>query len=178
MMKKSFTVREKVLLAILGVLVIGALYYYVFYIPTIEEMEKYKQDNVAIEDQILAVQIQAGKINLMEKELEAIKNGDTVVSPLPMYDNSRKIMNELNDILALTMEYEVEFGKIEEDEDSNIVRRNVRIFFKTNSYNVVKSVLSQVNYGEYRCVIKDLGVTQNAGLYHIDVSITYFEYQE
>ena len=71
-MKKGFTVREKVLLAILGVLVIGALYYYVFYIPTIEDTEKYKKDNVAIEDQILAVQIQTGKFNQMEKELESI----------------------------------------------------------------------------------------------------------
>ena len=177
-MKKGFTVREKVLLAILGVLVIGALYYYVFYIPTIEDTEKYKKDNVAIEDQILAVQIQTGKFIQMEKELESIKNGETTVSPLPMYDNSRMIMNELNDILGLTMEYEVEFGKIEEDQDSNIVRRNVRIFFKTDSYNVVKSILTQVNYGEYRCVIKDLDISQNSGLYHADVDITYFEYKE
>jgi hypothetical protein len=95
-----------------------------------------------------------------------------------MYDNSRMIMNELNDILGLTLEYEVEFGKIEEDKDSNVVRRNVRIFFKTDSYNVVKSILTQVNYGEYRCVIKDLDISQNSGLYHADVDITYFEYKE
>ena len=71
-MKKGFTVREKVLLVILGIIVICALYYYLFYLPKMSEIEAYKQDNVLMEDQILVAQTQVAKMNKMETGTENV----------------------------------------------------------------------------------------------------------
>lgn len=178
-MKKGFTVREKVLLVILGIIVICALYYYLFYLPKMSEIEAYKQDNVLMEDQILVAQTQVAKMNKMEKELEELlKNDETSITSLPAYDNSRQIVNELYTILGRTKDYEVTFGQIFEEDGSNVVRRTVKVYFATSNYDVVKNILVMINDSQYRCLIKDVDINLVSGVYSVSVDITYFEYKE
>ena len=48
-MKAEMTVREKVMLGILGVLVLFCVYYFVFLVPTNEKIETYKSDTLLLE---------------------------------------------------------------------------------------------------------------------------------
>ena len=114
-------------------------------------------------------------MNMMQKELDAIKSGDmSNIKELPPYDNSRNVMNSLSVILANATQYDVSFSGVSEDD--GIVRRDITLSYNCNSYDAAKAILTQIYDGDYRCLIKDLHITQSSGVWNVNVQITYFEY--
>ena len=174
-MKKGLSAREKVLLLILVLMAIVAVYNYAFYLPTQEKISFYEEEALLIDDQVIVAEAKAAKMTRMEKELEAIKSGDmTNVKELPAYDNSRNVMNSLSAILANATQYNVSFSGVSEED--GIVRRDITLNYNCNSYEAAKSILTQIYNGDYRCLIKDLHITQSSGTWNVNVQITYFEY--
>lgn len=153
-----------------------AVYNYAFYIPTQAKIENYKQEALVVDDQILVAEVKAAKLNRMEKELAEIKAGDmTNIKELPKYDNSRNVMNSLSSILVKASQYNVSFSGVSEEE--GIVRRNIALTYSADSYEIAKAILSDIYDGEYRCLMKDLHITQGSGTWNVNVQITYFEYK-
>ena len=151
-------------------------YYYAFYIPATEKITFYKEEAIAIDDQIIMAEAKATKLNMMQKELAEIMSGDTQnVKPLPEFDNSRNVMNGLSLTLAKADQYNIKFGDVSEKD--GIVRRNVELTFSASSYANVKSILSEIYNGDYRCMMKDLYVHQMDDAWSVSVDITYFEYK-
>ena len=64
-MKPNFTVREKVLLAILGVLILFCAYYYVFLIPVTKQLNQYTEATYMTEDQILLAEAKVAKMKMI-----------------------------------------------------------------------------------------------------------------
>ena len=175
-MKKGLSAREKVLLLILILMGIFAAYYYVFYIPTQEKISFYKSETTKIEDQIMEAEFKMDKMNMMVKELEEIKSGDiTNIKELPPYDNSRNVMNSLSIILSRAEQYNVNFAGVSEAD--GIVRRDITLSYSCSSYDGAKAILYDIYNGDYRCLVKDVHITQNGGHYMVNVQITYFEYK-
>lgn len=179
-MKPDFTLREKVLMGILAVLLVFCAYYFLFLMPTQERMTGYINDNYMVEDQILLAELQATKMQQMEAELKEILSGEHgEVKELPAYDNSQNVMNSLSVILASANQYNISFANVVEEE--NTVRRNIILEYDCSDYDMAKSILTQIHEGPYRCLFRDLrlsgtGDTQDEG-YHVVVDITYFEYK-
>lgn len=175
-MKKGLTNREKGLLLILVLMVLVAVYNYAFYVPTQAKIAQYKQDALTVDDQILLAEAKAMKLNMMEKELAEIKSGDmTNIKELPPYDNSRNVMNSLSTILVNATQYNISFSGVTEAD--GIVRRDITLTFSANSYEAAKSMLSDIYNGDYRCLMKDLHISQASGVWNVNVQITYFEYK-
>lgn len=175
-MKKGLSVREKVLLLILILMAVFAVYYYVFYMPTQEKITFYEEEAILVDDQIIIAEAKTAKMARMEKELAEIKAGDmTNIKELPPYDNSRNVMNSLSLILANATQYNVSFSGVSEED--GIVRRDITLSYNCNSYDSAKSILSQIYNGDYRCLLKDLHITQSSGTWNVNVEITYFEYK-
>lgn len=175
-MKKGLSAREKILLLILVLMALIAAYYYAFYMPTQEKITFYEEEAILIDDQIIVAEAKTMKMGMMQKELEAIKAGDmTNIKELPPYDNSRNVMNSLSAILANATQYNVSFSGVSEED--GIVRRDITLSYDCNSYDSAKSILSQIYNGDYRCLIKDLHITQSSGTWNVNVQITYFEYK-
>lgn len=175
-MKKGLTNREKGLLLILVLMALVAVYNYAFYVPTQEKIATYTADSVTLDDEILVAELKATKLNMMEKELADIKSGDmTNVKELPPYDNSRNVMNSLSAILVNATQYNISFAGVTEEE--GIVRRDITLTFGSESYDAAKSMLSAIYNGPYRCLMKDLHITQGSGVWNVNVQITYFEYK-
>ena len=174
-MKVNFTVREKVLMTILGVLIVFCIYYFVFLIPATEQMNTYVEENYAVEDQIIMAEAKVAKMKQMEAELEKILSGEEKdVIALPEYDNNQNVMNSLYLILSKTNQYNVNFSGVTEEE--NTVRRNVVLEYECSDYATAKEVLMQIHDGPYRCLLKDFYLSAEED-YHIVVDITYFEYK-
>lgn len=175
-MKKGLTNREKGLLLILVLMLLVAVYNYAFYVPTQAKIESYKQEATTIDEQILLAEAKVAKLNMMQKELAEIKAGDmTNIKELPPYDNSRNVMNSLSAILVNATQYNISFAGVSESD--GIVRRDITLVFTANSYDAAKSILSNIYNGDYRCLMKDLHITQNADVWSVNVQITYFEYK-
>lgn len=175
-MKKGLTNREKGLLLILVLMCLVAVYNYAFYVPTQAKITQYNQDAITVDDQILMAEAKAAKLQMMEKELAEIKSGDmTNIKELPQYDNSRNVMNSLSAILVNATNYNISFAGTSEAD--GIVRRDITLTFGANTYEAAKSMLSDIYNGPYRCLMKDLHISQASNVWNVNVQITYFEYK-
>lgn len=175
-MKKGLSAREKILLLILILMGGFAVYYYAFFLPSQEKITFYKEEAILVDDQIIVAEAKTMKMARMEKELAAIKAGDmSNIKELPAYDNSRNVMDSLSSILASASQYNVSFSGVAEED--GIVRRDITLNYNCNSYDAAKSILSQIYDGPYRCLIKDLHITQSSGVWTVNVQVTYFEYK-
>lgn len=175
-MKMNFTVREKVLMAILGVLIVFCVYYFVFLIPVTQQMNAYVEENYAVEDQIIFAEAKVAKMKQMEAELAKILSSDSEdIVALPEYDNNQNVMNSLYMILSKTNQYNVNFADVTEEEHT--VRRNVVLEYECSDYETAKEVLKQIHDGAYRCLLKDFYLSAEEEGYRIVIDITYFEYK-
>ena len=175
-MKKGLSNREKGLLLILFLMALVAVYNYAFYVPTQEKIASYTQEAQSADDMILVAEGKAAKLEMMEKELAEIKAGDmTNVKELPKYDNSRNVMNSLSALLVNATQYNISFSGVSEKD--GIVRRDIALTFTASSYESAKSILSSIYNGPYRCLMKDLHISQGSNAWSVNVQITYFEYK-
>ena len=175
-MKKQLTPREKVLMAILAVLMVVCVYYYAFQSPTTARILSLTMDSAAIDDQILIVDEQVARMNEMKAELDAIAAGEMgVVKEIPAYDNGSNVMDELSQILLSADTYTVNFSSVEEEE--NTIRRHISLSYTCANYETAKSILTQIHGSDYRNLIQNVSMEVSAE-YHVSVDITYYEYKK
>ena len=77
-MKKEFTRREKILLLVLAVLVIGLGYYKFVLQPINSKISDYRNMESELQLEYEQNQIKAARINMMEKEIQKATGGNTL----------------------------------------------------------------------------------------------------
>ena len=178
-MKKQLTPREKVLMAILAVLMVICVYYYAFQSPTTTKILALMTESAAIDEQILIVDEQVARMNEMKAELDAIASGEVgVVKELPEYDNSNNVLKDMSKILEGVNSYNVNF--YEEEIEENTVRRQISLTYNSDTYDDAKAVLSGIYESEYRTLIKNVNILRDADSEVCDVTVefTYYEYKK
>ncbi len=175
-MMNKISKREKVLLAVLVLLIIGSAYYMLFYTPTQEKIAEYEAELIEIDDRILVAEAQLLHMKNMQRELdELLKDGAKEVKEAPLYDNSKKLMESLNLILKSAIEYNISF--VEADVENHIVRRDVSLSYQCAGYKQAKEILQNIHDSRYPCIIQDVSFTYDEK-YSIRVYLTYYEYME
>ena len=175
-MGRSFTNREKVLMVILAVLLIGILYFKVLLEPVNDSIAQYEQDTETEQTEIVKNTAQVTKMKKMQEELtELKKSGDA--KPLPSYDNSDAMLVELNSILASASDYSLTFGSTETlEEESYILRRPVSLVFYAGSYQQARSILDALHNSDNVNQISDLTITfKDDQSVAVTLSISFFE---
>ena len=126
-MNRKFSKRETVLLLILVVLLIGLFYYYGVWNQTEETIASY--NTMDLEDEYLIQETRAKSKEQMEAEMESgeLQANGVVAS----YNNITNEINALNDILADSDDYTLEF--VEAEEEAGTVRRDIKVSFHSNS---------------------------------------------
>lgn len=108
-MRHVFTTREKVLLVILAVLVIAVGYWKLILTPINDSIADLNAQTVSEQDAILTNSARLSRMRQMQQELETLL-ADPDAKPLPDYDNSERLLVELNTILSGTVDYTLSFG--------------------------------------------------------------------
>lgn len=180
-MKKQLTPREKVLMAILAVLMVICVYYYAFQSPTTARILSLTTESAAVDEQILIVDEKVARMNEMKAELDAIASGEMgVVKELPEYDNSNNVLKDMSDILnpECVNSYNVNFHK--EEIEENTVRRQISLTNNSDTYYDAKAVLSGIYESEYRTLIKNVNILRGVDSEVCDVTVefTYYEYKK
>lgn len=172
-MKKGMTIREKVMLCILGVLIIIAAYCYMLYMPIKAEIQQYKDDYLVADDALIIAEAKALQMAKMKSEIDAIKAGDTeAIRELPKYDNRQNLMTELSLILSKTNNYNIRFGSIEED--GSVIHRQIMLEYTCKDYASAKGILQEIYNGEYPCIIGNMHISKDGS--SVSLYLTYFEY--
>ena len=108
-MKKEFTKREKILLLVLAVLVIGLGYYKFVLQPINSKISDYRNMESELQLEYEQNQIKAARINMMEKEIQKAQ-ADGIKRTVAPYDNSVNLMPELYGIMNSSIYYSLDFG--------------------------------------------------------------------
>lgn len=175
-MRRAFTTREKALLVILAVLLIGIGYFKLLLEPVNDRITAYQTDMAAEQDEILQNTAILARMREMQTELEQIHAAGNV-KPLPAYDNADALLVELNTILSRSTNYSLNFGRTAVLDDSPyILRRPLSLSFTSESYAQARAILDSLHDSDNINQISDLSITfQKDDPVSVTLTITYFE---
>jgi hypothetical protein len=173
-MKRELTKREKTMLAILGVLLVGLLYYKFVLTPINDQIVTLQSDTENDQAMIEASTPQLKKMQAMEKELDELKASGEAKA-IPEYDNIKAVMNELHLIMASAKEYSLNFNGTTESDA--IVRRPIDMSFTASSYAVARGIIDKLHDSSYTNQISDISYTlaDDSAEVKVELLITYYE---
>ena len=154
MLKHKFSLREIILILIATVLALGILYYQVIVKNYNEAKSLYNSSGIA--DELNVLTLKATKKKNMEDYIS--KHSNDTYGEIATYNN---LANEI-DALANVFNGKVDNVSISWSEptlDGTIVRRNASVSFKTNSYELAKTLVSNISGLRYRCIITSLSMS-------------------
>lgn len=159
---RELTRREKLLILLLALILVGLAYYQFVDRPVREALTNAHAERDSLSAELTTVQAKLKVMRRMRDELEDITAGGTV-SEMKSYNNSKAEIALLNDILRDTPEYSIAFANVTRNGDQ--IRRNFTLQFTADEYDKVGAVVKQLTDSPYRCLIGDLKLTASRGLY-------------
>lgn len=161
-MNRAFTTREKVLLVILAVLIIGIGYFKLLLEPINTSIENYQNMTASEQDEILVNTVLLQKKKQMETELEELfASGDP--TPIPVYDNSGNLLVELHRILDKSLDYSLNFSGVSTMDVEYLVRRPVSLTFQASTYAQARAIINELHDSDNVNCISDLSMQINNG---------------
>ena len=180
-MNRPFTTREKVMLVILSLMIIGICYYKFLLEPINDQIEQYNQ--MAAGEQDIITQNMA--LIQKKKELEAIFAENPAPDPIPNYDNSGGLMVEIHSILEGTVDYTLSFSDTSLLSGGYLLRRPLELEFSVDTYSQARSIINRLHDSKNINQISDLSITrvnretkqidEDADTIRVKMVITYFE---
>lgn len=179
-MNRVFTTREKILLVILAILLIGCFYYLVVLKPSLDTLASSESQLSAVQDEIALQQVVATKKAELEQQIKEAEANGVDQKTLPDFDNTKSELAELDAILAEANSYNIDFSNAEFA--GTLVRRNVSISFTTDTYAAAQTVLEKLIDCKYSCLVTDitikgdgLGQASSANKVTASANVTFFE---
>ena len=157
-LSRDFTIKERILLLLLALILIGICYYWFVDQPVRSNIAKANHEREATEKELAGVALQVTEMRDRQHELdEIIASGN--ISIMGSYNNSKEELRILNDILSRTVKYSINFSDVTRDGDQ--IRRGFAVTFTAVDYDQVKEILSELAKSEYRCLLD--GIQCSAG---------------
>ncbi len=174
-LSRDFTIREKILLLILALLLVGFAYYRFIDVPVRKGIEQAKDTQETLQVEAAVVNAKVQSLEKMKNELDDIAKMKTVTY-MPSYNNAKNVNKLMNDVLD-SLDYVVNYTTL--TRDGNQVRRNVSVQFTSPDYATMERVLTDLSQSEYRCLINDVRGTVNTqrdlGTINVLLNATFFE---
>ena len=176
-MKHVFTNREKILLVILAIMLIAVGYWKLILTPINDDIADLQSKTASEQDAMIQSAAQLSQLNRMKSELETVL-ADPDAKPLPDYDNSERLLVELNTILSGT-DYTLNFANPTPLETgSAILARPISLTFEVSTYSAARAVLDALHDSQYVNLISDLNMDLKGSTVRTTLSLTYFELQK
>ena len=172
-MNREFTTREKLLILLLCLILVGLAYYQFVDQPVRTALNNAHAERDSLLTELTAVNAKLTVMRRMRDEMEDITAGGTV-SEMKSYNNSKPEIALLNDILRGTPDYTITFADVTRDNDQ--IRRNFSLTFVSDKYESIQRIVKQLSESLYRCLIGDVNCNIAAdGETSMDMTATFFE---
>ncbi len=152
-LSRDFSTREKVILLILLLFLVGFAYYQFVDKPVRESLAAAEAETEKLQTELTSVRSRIATLQRMRDEIDDVTSGG-LNSYMPSYNNSREELRLLNDILSDTTQYTITFTGLTRSGDQ--IRRNFTLQFTASDYDVMKTVIAELTGSEMRCLIGDL----------------------
>ena len=182
-MSHTMTLREKILLGVLGVLILIVCYIQFFQKPISEAISNDNAKMATITTNTAIETIKATKLKEMKKEIAANSaNSANSASKIPEYNNLKNVMSQLSAIMEPTLKYDMTFNDISVKD--TMVYRPIDIQFTCDKYSSAKAIIDNLSKCPYRNTIDsvDIAVEQKVDdsdiqtqKIKVKVSVTFYE---
>ncbi len=177
-LRRDFTLKERLLLLLLGLILVGLAYYQFVDKPVREALSIAEAETESMSVELKTVEAKLERMRGMRSEIEDVTAGGSA-SEMGSYNNSKAEIALLNDILSDAQNYSITFADVTRDGDQ--IRRNFTLQFTTNSYGAMEHILNSLSDSPYRCLIGDVrcNATKDANLMEGTISVnataTFYE---
>lgn len=184
-MTRRFTLREKILLLVLILVLLVGLYFFLVHYPVQNQLTEIENERAEWQMRYDALEVKAGIYRDMKEELdEILKLPEDELTVMPKYNNIEPLMKELNRIFLGT-EPSLNYGSM--STNNRIVSRPIRFSFKTPDFDKAKEVLRELTHTGWRCLLTDLTLTPDSSSggqtdvakrpLTVSGTITFYEFQ-
>lgn len=175
-LSRDFSLREKILLLFLAIVLVVIAYYWFVDQPVRGAISKAHAQRDALETELTTARVRVEELRARQAELNEIMDNGSV-SVMESYNNSKKELKFLNDVLSDTLRYSITFSDVTRDGDQ--IRRGFSLTFTAVNYDSVKEILKELTDCEYRCMLGDvqcsgLGSEQDSRV-TISATATFYE---
>ena len=152
-MSREINAKEKVLLVILVLIILGFAYYRFVDQPVRKNLAKAEAEYSSLQSELTEVRVKIRELQRMQDEIDEITSGGKD-SFMPSYNNAKEELALLNDILNESVtQYSVSFTSVSRYKDQ--IRRDFKLDFTTPDYESMKIVIDKLTGVDYRCMIGD-----------------------
>ena len=147
-------------IAVLALLLLGVIYYFVIQQPVQNDTDSINSEKSQVQSEIDTYQTLLLQKQMMQKKIdELMEEYDGNPPELPIYNNMKSIVNELNLILGDTDTYSVQFGSI--DRSDNVIRQPISIEFECENYDTTMEKLRAIRDSLNTYLIVDLSMKES-----------------
>ena len=154
-LNKELTLTEKVLLVILGLVIIGAIYYLFVFTPIEDGIRSAISEQQALESELAVTKARLNKIEKITKELSS--DNRSAASYMPSYNAGKEEIDFLHNLLGGATDYSISFTDLTREGD--LIRRDFLMSFTTNSFKKAESIITELENSEIRCLVGDVSVS-------------------
>lgn len=155
-MTREFTKREKALLLILVCILLGAVYYFLVALPSMNRISAAQEQTALLQDEMMVETARLKQIQEMQQKIEdaSLRNG--FKTEIPAYDNLENVMKQLDTILSSTTDYALAFSPI--TEEGSLVYRPIEVQFHCANYGVARGIIDKIYTSPFKSMIDTLSV--------------------
>ena len=172
-MSRDFTRTEKILIAVLTLILLGLVYY-----QFVEKTVRSSITNAQSEASMLQTELDAAQARLAAAQ--NIKNSMDELeasgqkSWMGSYNNSKAEVTFLNAILADTLQYSVTFANVTRAGDQ--IRRSFTLEYRTDSYASAHEIMARLSQSHDRCIVSDASCSlEKDGVVVVRQAATFYE---
>ena len=152
-MSRDVTAKEKVLLVILVLIILGFCYYRFVDQPIRKNLAKADAEYSTLQKELTEANVKIRELQRMQDEIDEITAAGKY-SYMPSYNNAQEELALLNDILSnVATQYSVSFTGVTRSKDQ--IRRNFKLEFTAPDYETMKNIIDRLTGVDYRCLIGD-----------------------
>lgn len=152
-LSRDFTRKEKILIALLLLVLVGLAYYQFLDQPVRESIANAQAEQASLQTELDGLNAKIAVLEVMQREIDDLQAAG-FVSIMPSYNSRDTEFSLLNDVLANTTQYSISFSDVSRDGDQ--IRRNFSLQFTVHNYAEMESILEQLTGSGYRCLLGDI----------------------
>lgn len=174
-LSRDFSLKEKILMALLAIILIGLGYYYFIDQPVRRELASCAAEKVALQTELTTLQQKQANLQKMQAELDAILARDDV-SRMSSYNASKEEIKLLNDVLSQTNNYSISFANVSRDGDQ--IRRSFSLQFEADGYKTMAKIIADLAKSTQRCMVADIQCKQGEysnGQFNVGATAMFYE---
>ncbi|MBQ8964460.1 MAG: hypothetical protein IJ089_11850 [Clostridia bacterium] len=172
-LSRDFTRVEKLLIALLALILVGLAYYQFVYKTTTTAIANAETEATELRSELDVAEARLTQLQALQDKMDALQ-ADGDLSYMSSYNNAEAEVAFLNDILATTISYTVSFASIARSGDQ--IRRSFSLNYNTPDYESAQEILQRLCDSENRCLVSDVSCSiARDGSVSMSQTATFYE---